>query len=135
MLAGDVMTREVISVASDPSAMQAGAQYPAHGPWPAILLVAIASCLTGQSALAQQSPQAQRGLTILRAHCEQCHAIDKVGESPLAIAPPFRTLHLKYPVSDLQRPLIQGIHPMMPRFQLEASQVEDIMAHLRTLEP
>jgi cytochrome c len=60
--------------------------------------------------------------------------IDEVGESPLATAPAFRTLHLKYPVSDLQRPLLQGIHPVMPRFQLEASQVEDILAYLKTLE-
>jgi cytochrome c len=43
-------------------------------------------------------------------------------------------LHLKYPVSDLQRPLAQGIHPDMPRFQLDAGQVEDIMAYLKTLE-
>jgi cytochrome c len=56
------------------------------------------------------------------------------GESPLAHAPAFRTLHLKYPVSDLQRPLAQGVHPEMPRFQLEAGQVEDIMAYLKTLE-
>jgi len=43
-------------------------------------------------------------------------------------------LHLKYPVSDLQRPLAQGVHPVMPRFQFEASQIEDIMAYLKTLE-
>jgi cytochrome c len=73
-------------------------------------------------------------LRFVRLHCAQCHAIDKVSESSLASAPPFRTLHLKYAVSDLQRPLAQGIHPMMPRFRLEPSQVEDIMAYLRTLE-
>src|SRR6266508_340579 len=80
------------------------------------------------------SPSQRRGLRLVHLNCARCHAIDKVSESPLAIAPPFRTLHLKYPVSDLQRPLAQGIHPDMPRFQLDAGQVEDIMAYLKTLE-
>jgi cytochrome c len=80
------------------------------------------------------SPSERRGFRLVRFNCARCHAIDKVSESPLAIAPPFRTLHLKYPVSDLQRLLAQGVHPVMPRFQFEASQVEDIMAYLKTLE-
>ena len=45
---------------------------------------------TGALAL---SPSAQRGLTIARTNCARCHSIGKVGESPLKIAPPFRTLH------------------------------------------
>lgn len=80
------------------------------------------------------SPSQRRGFRLVSLHCARCHAIGKVGESPLAIAPAFRTLHLKYPVSDLQRPLAQGVHPVMPRFQLEAGQVEDIMPYLKTLE-
>jgi cytochrome c len=76
-------------------------------------------------------PAERRGLRFVRMHCSRCHAIDQVGESPLATAPPFRTLRLKYPV----RPLANGVHPVMPRFQLEAGQVEDIMAYLRTLAP
>ena len=80
------------------------------------------------------SPSQRRGFRLVSLHCARCHAIDKVGESPLAFAPAFRTLHLKYPVSDLQRPLAQGVHPAMPRFQLEAGQVEDITAYLKTLE-
>jgi mono/diheme cytochrome c family protein len=82
-----------------------------------------------------QSPAERRGERFVRINCSRCHAIDKVGASPLPIAPPFRTLHLKYPVSDLQRPLAQGVHPVMPRFQLETNQVEDIMSYLKTLEP
>jgi cytochrome c len=112
-----------------------GSKHPVHGRWPAVLLTAIASCLAGQSALAQQTPQAQRGLTILRANCEQCHAIDKVGDSSLAIAPPFRTLHLKYPIESLERPLrIIAGHPTMPQFRFERDQVVDIIAYLKTLE-
>jgi len=80
------------------------------------------------------SPSQRRGFRLVSLHCARCHAIDKVSESPLAIAPALRTLHLKYPVSDLQRPLAQGIHPAMPRFRLEADQIEDVMAYLKTLE-
>jgi cytochrome c len=79
------------------------------------------------------SPSERRGLRLVHLNCARCHAIDKVSESPLANAPAFRRLHLKYPVSDLQRPLAQGIHPDMPRFQFDASQIEDIMAYLNTL--
>jgi cytochrome c len=81
-----------------------------------------------------QSPGARRGLRFVRLHCARCHAIDKESESPLAIAPPFRTLHLRYSVADLQRPLAHGIHPKMPLFRLEPSQVEDVMTYLKTLE-
>jgi hypothetical protein len=42
-------------------------------------------------------------------------------------------LHLRYPVADLQRPLADGVHPIMPKFQLNAGQVEDVMAYLRML--
>jgi cytochrome c len=73
----------------------------------------------------------------VRVHCAQCHAIDKVSESPLTIAPPFRNLHLKYPLENLQRPLSEGIivgHPTMPQFRLEPDQVTDVIAYLKTLE-
>src|SRR5262245_1990218 len=100
------------------------------------LVIAVAGVLlyAGESAFAQ-SPAERRGLRFARLHCAQCHAIEAVGESPLTIAPPFRTLHLKYPVQDLQRPLAEGIHPKMPMFQLTPAQITDLMAYLKALEP
>jgi len=105
--------------------------------WIAIALSGTAMLCASISALAQSSPAAQRGLTFVRVHCAQCHAISKVGDSALTIAPPFRTLHLKYPVENLQRPLSEGIvagHPTMPQFRLDADQVGDVIAYLKTLE-
>jgi uncharacterized protein YjiS (DUF1127 family) len=67
--------------------------------------VAVFLLSASDSALAE-SPMERRGLRFVRLHGAQCHAMDKVGESPLAMAPPFRTLHLKYPVADLQPPLV-----------------------------
>jgi mono/diheme cytochrome c family protein len=85
--------------------------------------------LVSAPALAQ--PDTRRGFSLAREHCAQCHAIDNASESPLGTAPPFRELHLKYAISDLQRPLTQGPHT---RFHFEPSQIEALMAYLKTLD-
>jgi len=36
-------------------------------------------------------------------------------------------------VADLQRPLAEGVHPMMPLFRLSPGEIEDVMAYLKTL--
>ena len=85
-----------------------------------------------------QEPRVQRGRTFAQTHCASCHAIGHVGESPLRIAPPFRTLHLRYPVEDLAESLAEGImtaHRAMPQFQLDSSQIADLIAYLKSLEP
>jgi cytochrome c len=91
-------------------------------------IIALVILLFGGPALAQ--PDARRGLSLARENCEQCHAIDNTSESSLAAAPPFRELHLKYAVADLQRPLTQGPHT---KFRFEPSQIEALMAYLKTL--
>ena len=83
------------------------------------------------------SPAEQRGFTFVRTNCSRCHAIDKVSASPLKVAPPFRTLHERYPVDSLQEALAEGIvtgHPSMPEFQLDPGQVADVIAYLKSLE-
>ena len=83
------------------------------------------------------SPPAQRGLTFMQANCASCHSIGRLGDSPLKLAPPFRTLHLKYPVETLQEALGEGIvtgHPSMPEFRLDPGQVGDVIAYLKSLE-
>jgi cytochrome c len=83
------------------------------------------------------SPQEQRGLALVRSHCARCHAIGKTGESPFRPAPPFRTLHLRYPVESLEESLAEGIitgHPAMPEFSFDPEQVGYIIAYLKTLE-
>jgi mono/diheme cytochrome c family protein len=102
-------------------------------------LVSIFLTLTPSDAKGDEvlSPAAQRGLVIVRTNCSRCHAIGKIGDSPLPIAPPFRTLHARYPVEDLEEPLAEGIvtgHPTMPEFRFDPGQVGDIIAYLKTLE-
>src|SRR5437764_12911910 len=96
----------------------------------------VVSVLVLREAVAQE-PSIQRGLNFLRANCARCHSIDKVTESPLRIAPPFRTLHLKYPIESLQEAFAEGIrtgHDNMPEFRLEADQIGDVIAYFKTLE-
>jgi cytochrome c len=103
------------------------------------LLAATSTLLVPYPASSQSvlSPEAQRGFAIVRANCARCHAVEKVGSSPLKAAPPFRTLHSRYPVESLEESLGEGIvtgHPAMPEFRFDSDQVGDVIAYLKTLE-
>jgi cytochrome c len=83
-----------------------------------------------------QDPQVERGRAFAQSNCASCHAIGTSGDSRLPEAPPFRTLHERYPVEDLAESLAEGIktsHPM-PEFQLDGAQVDDLIAYLKSLE-
>jgi mono/diheme cytochrome c family protein len=91
--------------------------------------------LSGLKPAAAVNPQ--QGKRLALTYCAKCHAIDKVSPSPLRIAPPFRTLHERYPVETLQEALAEGIitgHPTMPQFSFDADQIGDFIAFLKTLE-
>jgi mono/diheme cytochrome c family protein len=99
------------------------------------VVVAVLGGIT--AAQAQLSPSAQRGLTFARANCSSCHAIDKVSPSPLAIAPPLRTLHERYPVETLAEAFREGIvtgHRNMPEFRFDSAQTGDLINFLKSLE-
>ena len=99
--------------------------------------VALGVSLFVASASVAEAASVQRGLTIARTYCARCHSIDKVSPSPLTIAPPFRTLHERYPVETLEESLGEGIvtgHPTMPEFRFEPDQVGDFIAFLKSLE-
>lgn len=83
------------------------------------------------------SPAESRGRAFAQTNCARCHSIDRQGPSPLAIAPPFRTLHKKYPVDTLAEALAEGIdtgHPTMPMFTLEPDQINDLLSFLKSLK-
>jgi cytochrome c len=101
------------------------------------LVAAIAACALATVQAGAFTPSETRGLNFVRANCAQCHAIDKVSLSPLKIAPPFRTLHLRYPVESLQEAFAEGIqtgHENMPEFRLGPDQIGDVIAYFKTLE-
>lgn len=83
------------------------------------------------------SPAEQRGKTFALTNCARCHSIDRVTQSPLKVAPPFRFLHKRYPIETLAEALAEGIttgHPSMPEFQLDPDQINDLLSFLKTLE-
>ena len=83
------------------------------------------------------SPAEQRGKTYALRHCARCHSIDRVTKSRLKAAPPFRTLHLRYPVETLAESLAEGIstgHPSMPTAELNPDQINDLLSYLKSLE-
>ena len=68
--------------------------------------------------------------------CASCHAIDATGDSPLAIAPPFREIVKRRGSDDLAAAFEQGLvttHPAMPPYVFGASQIHDLTAYLDTL--
>jgi len=83
------------------------------------------------------SQNVDQGRAFAQAHCARCHAIGRTGRSPFRPAPPFRTLHQRYPVETLEESLAEGIvtgHPAMPEFRLEPDEIADFIAFLKSLE-
>jgi mono/diheme cytochrome c family protein len=84
-----------------------------------------------------QAQSVLRGQEFARANCARCHSIEKSGASPFSGAPPFRTLHRRYPVETLEEALAEGLftgHPAMPEFTLDPGEIGDFIAFLKTLE-
>jgi cytochrome c len=102
-----------------------------------VLPVGIAWSLLAAAIPCNAEPNVLAGKAFAQANCSHCHSIDKVTRSPLAIAPPFRTLHQRYPVESLEEALAEGIttgHPSMPEFRLDPGQIGDFISFLKSLE-
>lgn len=79
----------------------------------------------------------QRGAAYARANCAGCHAISGTDKSPLASAPHFRDLALRYPVDDLAEAFAEGIdtaHAAMPEFIMSAEENSDLIAYLKSIQ-
>jgi cytochrome c len=85
----------------------------------------------------QEAIALQLGGSLLEIYCSSCHAIGPEGESPHDQAPPFRTLHERYDVGDLEEALVEGLvsgHPDMPEFEFPPEQASAIVWYLKSLE-
>lgn len=86
---------------------------------------------------AAATPSAEHGHALVLRDCAGCHAVETTGDSPFAPAPPFRTLHDRYPLENLEEALAEGImsgHPAMPQFEFSAEDAADIVAWMKGLE-
>lgn len=83
-------------------------------------------------------PSADRGEDIAQRLCSRCHAIGRTGDSPMGLAPPFRSLHKRYPVANLAEALAEGIvtgHSAMPRFTFTPVEIDALITYMQSLEP
>ncbi len=79
------------------------------------------------------------GREIANTFCSRCHAIGAHGESPNPKSPPFRLLGKKYPLSNLEEALSEGIvvgheGEEMPPFTFSAQQIEALLAYLASVQ-
>jgi mono/diheme cytochrome c family protein len=98
-----------------------------------ILALTLVACTIPAATAAADS---RAGRAFARENCSRCHAIDRVGASPLGKAPPFRDIARRYKIADLEEALAEGIvtgHPGMPEFELTPRQIDDLLAHMRRL--
>jgi len=78
-----------------------------------------------------------RGKALVEVNCARCHAIGKTDKSSHPDAPAFRTLSKRYPITDLEEALAEGIstgHPDMPEWIASPDQIDAIIAYISTLQ-
>ncbi len=101
------------------------------------LLMPIILVVSATAPASADEQSVRRGRAIAVTKCSYCHSIERAGRSPRTAAPPFRTLHKRYPVETLEDALAEGMstgHPRMPEFRLEPDQVGDFISFLKSLE-
>ncbi|MDO9337240.1 MAG: cytochrome c [Caulobacter sp.] len=81
--------------------------------------------------------EAERGLALAQQRCVACHAIGPSGDSPAAMAPPFRALAQSLPGFALEDRLLVisdlGHKEMWPA-RLTPSEVRDLTAYIDSLD-
>jgi cytochrome c len=101
-----------------------------------IVLAALTLGACATEATPSRAELAADGLEIAEAQCAACHSIGAYGDSPLAQAPPFRTVLSRYREDVLKEELIAGIrvtHPM-PEFQFNPQSVDALLAYMNSIQ-
>jgi mono/diheme cytochrome c family protein len=110
----------------------------------AVIVLACAACASQESPPAPPLARvnvteqaAVRGLQFAAQACAGCHATGSVGASPMTEAPPFREIVHRYPLDQLEEAFAEGLvtsHPAMPTLVFRASEIDDLIAYLETME-
>ena len=115
---------------------------------PPIALLILVAAAVAATAFAQDTDARLQGRRIAEARCGQCHALG-AGPSPLADAPPFAALHLRYPEGGGLRDLLgEGMiapatppeegqprmHPRMPQARLDDDELGALIAFLKAVQ-
>lgn len=100
-------------------------------------LTTVAALLCGLGAATAVADEIDEGRALIEENCAHCHSIERSGDSPHPEAPPFRTLHERYPITDLEEAFAEGIstgHPDMPQFVATPDQVTRILGYIESLQ-
>ena len=77
-----------------------------------------------------------KGKTFVQQNCARCHAVSLDDDSHMPEAPALRSLHKRYPIDGLAEAFAEGIvtgHPEMPRYELDTSTINDMLAYIKSL--
>jgi mono/diheme cytochrome c family protein len=99
------------------------------------LCIVLAASVSGPALADASDTGAGHRLALSR--CGGCHAVAKEGDSPLAAAPPFRTLARNYPLENLEEALAEGIfagHPDMPDDPWAPLDIQKLITYLKTVQ-
>jgi cytochrome c len=104
-----------------------------------LILALLAVTLPATATAAPAAGLLERGKAIAAKNCGGCHAIGRADASPNPKSPPFRLLARKYPLSNLEEALGEGIvvgHEglEMPPFQFSPKQIEALLAYLGSIQ-
>jgi cytochrome c len=97
----------------------------------ALLLLATPAAAADDAAIAIGKALAQQ-------NCTTCHAIGTDDKSPIADAPPFRDIAVRYDLVDLEDSLNEGVateHPLMPNWQMTPEQAHALASFVMSLAP
>jgi mono/diheme cytochrome c family protein len=78
------------------------------------------------------------GKALAQQNCTTCHAIGTDDKSPIADAPPFRDIAVRYDLFDLEDSLNEGVatdHPLMPNWQMTPEQAHALASFIMSLAP
>jgi mono/diheme cytochrome c family protein len=92
----------------------------------------------GLSAALASADPISHGKALVEVNCARCHAVGRTDKSSHPDAPAFRVLSQRYPLTDLEEALAEGIstgHPDMPEWVASPDQIEAIIAYIGSLQP
>jgi mono/diheme cytochrome c family protein len=97
----------------------------------------LAAVLLGSGLPALADSLTDHGKVLVEFNCARCHAIGTTDKSSHPDAPPFRTLSKRYPLTDLEEALAEGIstgHPDMPEWVANPDQIDAIIAYIASVQ-
>lgn len=104
---------------------------------PAMAAAVAAACAAPAAMESEPRTEAAQGHAVARAECARCHSVERVGTSPLAGAPPLRTVLARYNAATLEADLIEGMrvgHAEMPRFSFDPLTAGALIAYLESIQ-